>query len=107
MITTLKIILRRNILNFNSLSIFAVFIIFISIFSFNVNHINFLKGIYNDDHLICDTTYNSIDDVSNLSVYDVNQIPSNDLVIVIAPIKNVSINPYDVTCKISTRGPPA
>ena len=88
-------------LNFYSVSIFAIFIFFISIFSFNVNYLHVLNNIYNDDCLICDTGYDSIDDVSDLSIYDVYQILSNDLIIFIAPIKNV------LTYKISTRAPPA
>jgi hypothetical protein len=107
LITNLKRILRRNIFNFNRVSIFAFFIVFISIFSFNVNYLYSLNTIYNDDCLICDTGYDGIDDVSNLSVYDVYRVPSNDLLIVIVPIKNVFINPYDLTFKISTRSPPA
>jgi len=103
----LKRIHRRNIFTFNRVPIFAIFIVFISIFSFNVNYLYSLNTIYNDDCLICDTGYDGIDDVSNLSVYDVYRVPSNDLLIVIVPIKNVFINPYDLTFKISTRSPPA
>ena len=107
LITNLKRILRRNIFNFNRASIFVVFIVFISIFSFNVNYINFLNNIYNDNSLICDTGYDSINDFSNLSIYDVYQAPSNDFIIVIVPTKTIFINPYDLTFKISTRAPPA
>lgn len=107
LITNLKRILRRNKLNFNRVSLFVIFIVFISIFSFNVNYINFINNINNDDSLICDTGYDSIDDVSNLSIYDVYKAPSNDFIIVIVPTKNIFINPYDLTFKISTRAPPA
>lgn len=107
LITNLKRIHRRNKLNFNRVSISVIFIVFISIFSLNVNYINFINNINNDDSLICDTGYDSIDDVSNLSIYDVYQAPSNDFIIVIVPTKNIFINPYDLTFKISTRAPPA
>lgn len=107
LITNLKRILRRNIFNFNRVSIFAFFIVFISIFSFNVNCMNILNDIYNDDCLICETSDGSIDDVSNLSIYDVYQAPSNEFITVIVPTKNALISPYDLTFKISTRAPPA
>ena len=66
LITALKRIFRRKILNFKSVSIFAIFIVFISIFSLNVNYLNFLDNIYNEDCLFCDIGYDSIDDVINL-----------------------------------------
>jgi hypothetical protein len=98
---------KTNILKFNRLSTFAALIFLTSIISFNVNYINFVNNINNDDCLICDTGYDSIDDVSNLSIYDVYQVPSNDLIIVIVPTKNVFIKPYYLTFKIPTRAPPA
>ena len=108
LMTTLKGILRRKVLNFKNVSIFAIFIVFISIFSLNVSHLHLLNNIYNDDCLICDTGHgSSIDDVSNLLIYDVYQVPSNDFIIVIAPKKNVFFNPHDLAYKISTRAPPA
>jgi len=62
LITTLKRILKRNILNFKGVSIFAIFIVFISIFSLNVNYLSFLNNIYNDDCLITLCGYISIRD---------------------------------------------
>jgi hypothetical protein len=88
-------------------SIFVAFIFFISIFYFNINYLNFPYNIYNNDCIVCDTGDDSIDDVSNLSIYDVYQAHSNDLIIVIVPTKNVSIKPYDLKFKIFTRAPPA
>ena len=99
--------MKRNILKFNRLSTFAAFIFLISVFSFHVNYLYGLKIIYNDDFLICDTACDSIDDVSNLSVYDVYQNPSNHLIIFIDPAKNIFSNPHVLTTKISTRAPPA
>ena len=102
LITTLKRILRRKVLN-----IFAIFIVFISIFSLNVNCPHFLNNICNDESLICDTGHDSIDDVSNLSICNVYQIPSNDLIIFIAPSINIFFNPHVLAYKNSTRAPPA
>jgi hypothetical protein len=99
--------MKRDILKFNRLSTFAAFIFLISIYSFNFNYINSLNNIYNNDCLICDTGYDSSDDVSNLSIYDVYQIPPNEFIIVIVSTKNVLINQYELTFKISTRAPPA
>jgi hypothetical protein len=118
LITTLKRNLRRKVLDFKSVSIFAIFIVYISIFSLNVNYLHSLDNIYNDDHLvcetvhnddffICDTTNSSIDDVSNLSIYDVHQVPPNDFITVFTPIDYVFFNPYVLGCKISSRAPPA
>ena len=107
LITALKRIFRRKILNFKSVSIFAIFIIFISIFSLNVNYLNFLENIYNEDCLFCDIGYDSIDDVLNLSIYNVNQIPFHDFIIVIFPTKSVFLNPqFLLAYKISSRAPP-
>ena len=102
-----KKILRRNIVHFNYVSIFAVFIVFIYIFSANVNYLNLLNNIYNDDRLICNKGYDSIDDVSSLSIYGVCQVPSNDFTTIIVPTKSIFINSYDLTFKTSTRAPPA
>jgi hypothetical protein len=102
-----KQILRRNIVHFNYISIFVVFIVFISIFYGNVKYLNLLNNIYNDHRLICDTGYDSIDDVSNLSIYGAYQVPSNDFITIIVPTKSILIDSYYLTFKISTRAPPA
>ena len=107
LISTLKRFLRRKVLNFKIVSIFAIFIVFISILTLNVNYIKFLNNIYNDDCLIYDTGYDSMVDVSNLSIYDVYQVPSNDFIIVIATTKNEFFNPHVLAYKISNRAPPA
>ncbi|MEJ2731549.1 MAG: hypothetical protein P8185_24070, partial [Deltaproteobacteria bacterium] len=99
--------MKRNILKFNRLSTIAAFIFLISIISFNVNYLYVLNNIYNDDCLICNTGDNNIDDVLNLSSYDVYQISSNFPIIVIASTNNVFIHPYDLTFKFPNRGPPA
>ena len=106
LITALKRIFKRKILDFKSVSIFAIFIVFISIFSLNANYLQFLKSTYNEDWFFCDTGYDSIDDILNLSIYNVYQVPSDDLITFSAPTKNIFINPYDLTFKVSTRAPP-
>ena len=102
-----KKILRKNILHVNHISIFVFVIVFISIFCGNVKYLSLLNNIYNDHRLICDTGYDSIDDVSNLSIYGVYQVPSNDFITIIVPTKSILIDSYYLTFKISTRAPPA
>ena len=106
LILTIKRILRRNILNFKGVSIFAIFIVFISIFSLNVNYLSFLNNIYNDDCLICDTGYDNYDYNSDLSIFDIYQIPSNDHINFSPPTKICFFSPCDLTYRISTRAPP-
>lgn len=103
----LKRIPESNLLSFINSSIIAFFIFFISILPVNVGHNHFANGIYKDDCFIGDTVYDIADDDSALSTNYVFQFSSYDFIIFTAPTKNVFINPYDLTLKVSARAPPA
>jgi len=96
-----------KILKFKRISIFAILIFFSSILSVNVNYHHFVNSIYNDDCLFCDKVCRKSDNDSKLPIYDLYQIPLNDLIIFIPSTKNVFVTPYFLIYKFSARAPPS
>ena len=91
---------KRNLLKLKQLSIFIVFIFFVSILSVNYHYQE--NRIFQDDSLIFDT----VDDHSNLSTCDRYQILLNSRFITTIIIAKDVFKPRNLTCKFFTRDPP-
>jgi hypothetical protein len=88
-------------LKLKRLSIFFVFIIFVSLLSFNYHHRE--NRIFQDDSLIFDTVGDNLD-FSTCNKYQA--LLTSRFVITIIIIANL-IAPRISTCKLFTRDPPA
>lgn len=102
----IKRISERNILKSKRVSILVIFIFVIPILSDNVNYDHRVNSIYNDGCPFCNTACSKANDDSNLSIYDVYQLPSNGQIVFKPSTKKVFITPYILSYRISTRSPP-